>query len=84
MSLFPQHPSMRPLPYRKPTEGRDYRVVDDALPNIGEVRKRCLAKADWEYGYPTTGEVCPGMRAARCCATTNWLRSKHGCASLSA
>jgi hypothetical protein len=64
MSLFPKHPAMRPLQYRKPTEGRDYWVVDDALPNPDEVRRRCLAKTEWEFGYPTTGEVWPGMRAS--------------------
>jgi hypothetical protein len=26
------------------------------------VRERCLARTDWEYGFPTTGEVWPGMR----------------------
>lgn len=61
MSLFPTQ--MRPLPYRKPAEGRDYWVVDDVLPNAGEVRARCLARTDWEMGYPHTGEVWPGMRA---------------------
>lgn len=61
MSLFPTQ--MRPLPYRKPVEGRDYWVVDDVLPNPGEVRARCLARTDWEMGYPYTGEVWPGMRA---------------------
>ena len=61
MSLFPTQ--MRPLPYRKPVEGRDYWVVDDVLPNADEVRARCLAKTDWEMGYPYTGEVWPGMRA---------------------
>ena len=60
MSLFPTQ--MRPLPYRKPTEGRDYWVIDDALPDPMAVRERCLAKTDWEYGFPTTGEVWPGMR----------------------
>lgn len=64
MSLFPKHPAMRPLSYRKPTEGRDYWIVDDVLPNPDEVRERCLAKTEWEFGYPTTGEVWPGMRAA--------------------
>ncbi|WP_049622392.1 DUF6445 family protein [Frateuria defendens] len=63
MSLFPQHPAMRPLPYRKPTEGRDYWIVDDVLPDPDAVRRRCLAKTEWEYGYPTTGEAWPGMRA---------------------
>lgn len=61
MSLFPTQ--MRPLPYRKPTLGRDYWVLDDALPPHEALRERCLAKTDWEYGYPTTGEVWPGMRA---------------------
>jgi hypothetical protein len=61
MSLFPTQ--MRPLPYRKPTLSRDYWVVDDVLPNAAEVRERCLAKTDWELGYPHTGEVWPGMRS---------------------
>lgn len=61
MSLMPTR--MRPLPYRKPQSGRDYWVVDDVLPNAGEVRQRCLARTDWELGYPDTGEVWPGMRA---------------------
>jgi hypothetical protein len=60
MSLFPTQ--MRPLPYRKPTAGRDYWVIDDALGDPMAVRERCLARTDWEYGYPTTGEVWPGMR----------------------
>lgn len=63
MTLFPTQ--MRPLPYRKPMQGRDYWVVDDVLANAHEVRARCLARTDWELGYPYTGEVWPGMRAAR-------------------
>lgn len=63
MSLFDKQPAMRPLPYRKPTEGRDYWVVDDVLADPLAIRQRCLDKTDWEYGYPTTGEVWPGMRA---------------------
>jgi hypothetical protein len=61
MSLFPTQ--MRPLPYRKPTKGRDFWVVDDALAHPDEVRERCLAKTDWELGYPHTGEAWPGMRS---------------------
>jgi len=85
MSLMPTQ--MRPLPYRKPQQGRDYWVVDDVLPNAGDVRERCLARADWELGYPHTGEVWPGMRAmpalldgelaaldARVCALTGAAR----------
>ncbi|MGW4223803.1 DUF6445 family protein [Streptomyces bauhiniae] len=51
------------LPYRKPTEGRDYWVLDDALPDAGAVRERCLAKEDWAKGYPYTSETWPGLRA---------------------
>ncbi|MGN6706442.1 MAG: DUF6445 family protein [Rhodanobacter sp.] len=85
MSLMPTR--MRPLPYRKPQQGRDYWVVDDVLPNAGEVRERCLARSDWELGYPHTGEVWPGMRTmpalldnelaaldARVCALTGAAR----------
>ncbi|BFI96076.1 MAG: hypothetical protein RSP_15860 [Rhodanobacter sp.] len=61
MSLLPAQ--MRPLPYRKPTPGRDYWVLDDILPDPLAVRERCLAGTDWEYGFPTTGEAWPGMRA---------------------
>lgn len=56
-------PMMRLLPYRKPTEGRDYWVFDDVLPNAMDVRERCLAKQDWALGFPHTGESWPGQRA---------------------
>lgn len=55
---------LRPLPYRKPTEGRDYWVFDDVLPNAADVRARCLAKQDWALGFPYTGETWPGRRAS--------------------
>ncbi len=61
MSLFPKQ--MRPLPYQRPTHGRDYWIVDDALIDPLAVRGRCLAHTQWEMGYPYTGEVWPGMRA---------------------
>jgi hypothetical protein len=51
------------LPYRKPTEGRDYWLLDDALPNAMAVRERCLAKTDWTEGYPHKPESWPGLRA---------------------
>ena len=54
---------MKALPYRKPTEGRDYWLLDDALPDPMAVRARCLAKADWAMGWPHTQESWPGMRA---------------------
>ncbi|MCH0563040.1 MULTISPECIES: DUF6445 family protein [unclassified Streptomyces] len=52
------------LPYRKPTKGRDYWVLDDVLPDVDAVRRRCLAKDedDWVKGYPHTAETWPGLR----------------------
>ena len=51
------------LPYRKPTEGRDYWLLEDALPDAMAVRRRCLAKTDWSEGYPRKPESWPGLRA---------------------
>jgi hypothetical protein len=56
-------PAPRILPYRKPTEGRDYWVFDDVLPNAEAIRERCLAKPDWSLGFPHTSESWPGRRA---------------------
>jgi hypothetical protein len=53
----------KPLPYRKPTPGREYWVFDDALPDPDAVRARCLARTDWSEGYPFRPEAWPGMRA---------------------
>ncbi|WP_441248422.1 DUF6445 family protein [Kitasatospora sp. McL0602] len=55
-------PGLPVLPYRKPTLGRDYWVFDDVLPNVDEVRARCLAKDDWTEGYPHKPESWPGLR----------------------
>ncbi|HSR65850.1 MAG TPA: hypothetical protein VLM17_09660, partial [Xanthomonadaceae bacterium] len=55
-------PAPRLLPYRKPTEGRDYWLLDDALPDAMGVRERCLARTDWSEGYPYKPEAWPGMR----------------------
>ena len=54
---------MNNLPYRKPTLGRDYWLLDDALPDPIAVRERCLARTDWIEGYPRKPESWPGMRA---------------------
>lgn len=62
-SRFPPTPMLRMLPYHKPTEGRDYWVFDDVLPNAHAVRTRCLNKQDWALGFPHTGESWPGRRA---------------------
>jgi hypothetical protein len=51
------------LPYRKPTEGRDYWVVDDALPDARALRERCLARSDWIEGWPHKPESWPGLRS---------------------
>jgi hypothetical protein len=56
-------PSLPVLPYRKPTEGRDYWVLDDVLPDPDAVRERCLAKDDWIEGHPHKPESWPGLRA---------------------
>ncbi len=62
-------PPMKPpiklptLPYRKPVEGRDLWILDNALPTVDEVRARCLAKTDWTYGFPYRDEGWPGMRS---------------------
>lgn len=53
---------MRILPYRKPTEGRDYWLLDDALPNAMAVRERSLTRTDWIEGYPRKPESWPGLR----------------------
>ena len=50
------------LPYRTPTEGRDYWLLDDALPDPLAVRARTLARTDWTLGYPHRPESWPGMR----------------------
>ena len=50
------------LPYRTPTEGRDYWLLDDALPDPLAVRARTLARTDWTLGYPRRPESWPGMR----------------------
>ncbi|MFG2370136.1 DUF6445 family protein [Streptomyces sp. NPDC048504] len=68
---LPPHPQQRArqqaplpvLPYRKPTKGRDYWVLNDVLPDVDAVRERCLAKDDWVKGYPYTSETWPGLRA---------------------
>ncbi|MFF9409137.1 DUF6445 family protein [Streptomyces anandii] len=61
--LPPGVPAALPvLPYRKPTKGRDYWVIDDVLPDADAVRERCLARNDWVEGYPYTSQTWPGLR----------------------
>lgn len=62
--FMPLRPSPLPvLPYRKPTRGRDYWVLDDVLPDPAAVRERCLARNDWTEGYPHKPESWPGLRS---------------------
>ena len=55
-------PALPVLPYRKPTEGRDYWVFDDVLPDAAAVRARALARTDWVH--PGKNDAWPGMRLA--------------------
>lgn len=59
---LPRTPALPVLPYRKPTPGRDYWVLDDVLPDPDAVRARCLAGDDWIEGYPHKPESWPGLR----------------------
>ena len=56
-------PAIKLLPYRKPTPGRDYWILDGALADADGLRARCLARTDWSQGYPYKPEAWPGMRA---------------------
>lgn len=56
-------PRLPLLPYRRPTEGRDYWILDNALPNADEVRARLLSRTDWYEGFPHKPESWPGLRA---------------------
>ncbi|MFC9326067.1 DUF6445 family protein [Kitasatospora sp. NPDC057015] len=63
MPSYPRRPSGLPvLPYRKPTPGRDYWILDNVLPDVDAVRARVLARDDWAEGYPHKPESWPGLR----------------------
>ena len=72
------------LPYRKPTLGRDYWLLDDALPDAMAIRDRCLARTDWIEGYPRKPESWPGMRvvpalnADELARIESWVRQATG------
>jgi len=61
--MSPQPARLPILPYRTPTLGRDYWLLDNALPDADALRARCLAKTDWIEGYPYKPESWPGLRA---------------------
>jgi len=62
MSTHPQRGRLPILPYRTPTSGRDYWIIDDVLADPDAVRTRCLARNDWIEGYPHKPESWPGLR----------------------
>jgi len=76
------------LPYRKPSLGRDYWLLDDALPDPDEVRARLLARTDGYEGYPHKPESWPGMRAmpalepAELAQLEEWVRKQTGASRL--
>lgn len=61
MTLSPPAPPQ--LPYRKPSEGRDYWIVDSILPDPMALVERFRALEAWEMGFPYTQETWPGMRS---------------------
>ena len=75
---------MTMLPYRKPTLGRDYWLLDDALPDAMALRDRCLVRTDWIEGYPRKPESWPGMRvvpalnADELARIESWVRQATG------
>lgn len=77
-------PQVHRLPYREPRLGRDYWVLDDALPNPHEVCERMLGRTDWTQGAPYRPESWPGMRAqpalqpAELAPLEDWVRAQTG------
>ena len=76
------------LPYRKPQLGRDYWILENALPNAEQVAERCLAKESWEKGFPYRKETWPGMRSAQALLPEElepleaWVRKQTGVSRL--
>jgi hypothetical protein len=56
-------PKTQRLPYREPVLGRDYWILDDAVPDPLALRQRLLQRDDWVQGAPYRNESWPGMRA---------------------
>lgn len=81
-------PPLLTLPYRKPQLGRDYWILDNALPNAEQVAERCLAKESWELGFPYRKETWPGMRSAQALLPEElepleaWVRKQTGASRL--
>jgi len=61
--MSPPAPQVHRLVYREPVQGKDWWILDDALPDPLAVRARQLARTDWTLGAPHRPESWPGMRA---------------------
>ena len=78
-------PQLNRLVYREPRLGRDYWVLDDALPDPMAVRERALARTDWVQGAPYRPESWPGMRLqpglteAELAPLERWMLKQTGC-----
>jgi hypothetical protein len=59
----PVAPNVHILPHRNIQQGRDFWLLDDAVPNALEIRERLLQRKDWTLGAPYRKEAWPGMRA---------------------
>lgn len=55
-------PGAPTLPYEKLEHGKNYWIVDQALPNAAKIAERCFQQSRWEYGAPHQPESWPGMR----------------------
>ncbi|GAA0754400.1 DUF6445 family protein [Ideonella azotifigens] len=63
LSPAPGMPKAHRLIYRPPLLGRDYWILDNALPDPLAVRQRLLQRDDWVLGAPHRPEAWPGQRA---------------------
>jgi len=59
----PVAPNVSAPPYRKLQQGRDYRILDDALADPQAIRERLLQRNDWTFGAPYRQKAWPGMQA---------------------
>lgn len=59
---MPPRPPVREIPYEEPEAGRNYWIIDDALPDPGALRRRCMASTEWILGFPFRKESWPGRR----------------------
>lgn len=84
MPPVPPLPQVQRLTYREPQRGRDFWILDDALPDPLAVRERLLARQDWTQGAPYRPESWPGMRAQPALSPEelgpieDWVRKQTG------